>query len=95
MTPRVRRLISDGPQPVDLALRDGLNVVLADETRTAELINAWRATLSGLDAGLRVRAVVNGSVTEVPRHMLAEGLLGNPETAVVDRTRFAGVATPG
>ena len=95
MTPRVRRLISDGPPPVDLALRDGLNVVLADETRTAELVSAWRATLSGLDVGLRVRAVVNGSVTELPRHMFAEGFLGNPETAIVDRTRFASVATPG
>jgi hypothetical protein len=81
---RLRRAtMADGS--ADIALRDGMNLVLADQRARAAFVDAWRATLEGYDGGLSVRAVVGGKLTDVTPEVVAAGVFGDSDTLVISR----------
>lgn len=74
---------------IDVALRDGMNMIVADTKTRSRLIDAWTATLEGIDAGMEVRAVVDGRLVEITPALASDGAFGDPRRSVVSRAEIA------
>jgi hypothetical protein len=86
MSTRLRRVLLAEANEIDLSIRDGFNLVLGESKTRTRLIDAWGATLEGVDAGLEVRAVVDGKLVEVTTDLAASGVLGVPGKSIVGRS---------
>jgi hypothetical protein len=86
MSTRLRRVLLAEANEIDLSLRDGFNLVLGDSKTRTRLIDAWGATLEGVDSGLEVRAVVDGKLVEVTTYLADTGVLGVPDRSIVGRS---------
>jgi hypothetical protein len=86
MSTRLRRVLLAEANEIDLSIRDGFNLVLGDSKTRTRLIDAWGATLEGVDSGLEVRAVVDGKLVEVTTFLADTGILGVPGKSIVGRS---------
>ncbi len=65
MSVRLRRFLLDGSTRLEMSLRDGVNVISTGPSDRSRMLDSWRTSLEDVDAGLQVRAVSNGRLSEI------------------------------